>query len=54
MATKSFTSDTFIVNGQNALKFRNIMDNDEKIRIKKVNGHKKVTNRKAIKELLNL
>ena len=54
MATKSFTSDTFNINNQNALKFRNIMDNDKKIRITKVNGHKTVKTKKAIKELLKL
>lgn len=54
MATKSFTSDTFNINNQNALKFRNIMDNDKKVRITKVNGHKTVKTKKAIKELLKL
>ncbi len=54
MATKSFTSDTFVLNNQNALKFRNIMDDDKKIRITKVNGHKTVKSKKAIKDLLKL
>lgn len=54
MATKSFTSDTFILNNQNALKFHDIMNDDKKIRITKVKGHKVVKSKKAIKELLNL
>lgn len=54
MATKSFTSDTFVLNSQNASKFRNIMDNEKKVRITKVNGHKTVKSKKAIKDLLNL
>lgn len=54
MATKSFTSDTFVVSGQNALKFRNIMKNEKKVRITKVEGHKKVKSKSGIKELLKL
>ena len=54
MATKSFTSDTFIVSSETALKFRNIMDDKKKVRITKVKGHKYVTNKKEISKLLNL
>lgn len=54
MATKSFTSDTFVLNNDNAAKFRNIMSNEKKVHITKVKGHKTVTSKKAIKELLNL
>lgn len=54
MATKSFTSNTFVLNNQNALKFRNIMNDDKKVQITKVDGHKTVKSKKAIKELLKL
>lgn len=54
MATKSFTNDTFIIDSQNALKFRNIMNNDKKMKIVKVKGHKTVKSKKGIKELLKL
>ena len=54
MATKSFTSNTFVLNNDNASKFRDIMNNKEKVRIEKVEGHKNVTTKKGIKELLNL
>ncbi len=54
MATKSFTDDTFIINKQNALKFRNIMNDTKKVRIIKVEGHKKVKDKNEIKKLLNL
>lgn len=54
MATKSFTSDTFIVNDQNASMFRNIMDDDKKVIITKVKGHKKVKQKDMIKKLLNI
>lgn len=54
MATKSFTSDTFVLDNNNASKFRNIMDCKEKVRIAKVKGHKTITSKKGITELLNL
>ena len=53
MATKSFTSDTFVLNNNNASKFRNIM-NSKKVRIAKVEGHKNVTSREEIMRLLNI
>lgn len=54
MTTKSFTSDTFVLNNDNVAKFHNIMSNEKKVHIKKVIGHKNVTSKRAIKELLNL
>lgn len=54
MATKSFTSDTFIINDYNASKFRNIVDDKWKVKITKVRGHKKVRNKKEIEKLLNI
>lgn len=41
MATKSFISDTFIVNDDNASKFRNIITDKRKVKITKVQGIRK-------------
>ena len=54
MATKSFTSDTFVLNNNNASTFRNIMNSKKKIRIAKVEGLKNVTSREEIMRLLNI
>lgn len=54
MATKSFTSDTFVLNNNNASKFRNIMNSKKKVRIAKVEGYKNVTSREEIMRLLNI
>lgn len=54
MSTKSFTNDSFIINNRNALMFRNIMNEDKKIQITKVSGHKTVKDKDKIKELLKL
>ena len=50
MATKSFTSDTFVLNNNNASKFCS----KKKVRIAKVEGHKNVTSREEIMRLLNI
>lgn len=54
MATKSFISDTFIVNDDNASKFHNIINDKKKIKITKVQGHKKVKSKTEIGKLLNI
>lgn len=53
MATKSFT-DTYVIERKDASLFRNIMNTDKKVKISKVNGHKDVKSKEAIKKLMGI